>query len=1132
MIASDQLAAEFDQLVVESAQDGGNDEDDDDIYSAWSPQSPRETLFTVSFQQNSPDSQQHSPYVSNSKIKADLCAAKVAGFKVGIIGQLLDDGIGAYVTVSCRISKLGISEEAMQSWSLDKNQYFILLLHYPESYISTDRVISDTRCGRESLKMWACTNSNYKLTPSQCIAAFATKKKDGNEGQHGQSAQLEEGHNHEEATSSLKSLFIDGPLTQLLNGRLLPILRIRNCFKFGWEGAEKYYDEQQGKDIAGQEISEEYFKETPCKAQLPTLVSEDHFGNTKPPKDVSLPLVAMQFILRHLVRCTEFCLVCHCRVEGNFEALKPYVCPRPLCLYQYMFLGLGPSIEYEIISQPDVVDILISFCFASAYGTRLNDFPTGMNLLVPAKCEVEVRRLQPHSSFLTTNIHGDEFFIEPPFQDDIQSSPKKTFYSCAYDPKTYEAIFEPKTNCPLKRNDWVVFHIRREKTIESLHCRVTDPTCFPTVKFAAPVRGPSRHLEPHLDRPTLFWEGNHSILPMVGMYEAEMEIYNQNFDNSHTAEKRATMVYLIGLLPSVKEMKAYLTSLPSIEAKLTNWIDRISPAALGVLRWIIASNRSCILRVEDTPQKDIPGQTISNMDGPMQFRFAQGAPDKEDRFVKSLNEATTRLDLRYPSIFAWHGSPISSWHGIIREGLNYNMIKHGRAHGNGCYHSLRYQTSLSYALRKYDALMLWPPNVLPISSTICLNEIVNAPEEYVAKSPHLVVSRLDWIQTRYLFVDRNRPGFTSSSPGNITNMPSTNPTPLEIDQKYPQDPTYTAQDHHGFPLAIPMGAVASSRRPKTEKVEEIAPKRVKLTEDELSAGEMITSHDSMRIEAGDDGAFSNMTDPDDLAILSQVPANVSEDHSTHPTKEPVLDSKSLIDWSPGTVDYNTLDILQPPSNASMVASKTLQRDLKALLTTQNETPGHELGWYIDPELVSNVYQWIIEMHSFDPELPLAQDMKSKNLKCILFEIRFSQDYPMSPPFVRVIRPRFVPLFQGGGGHVTQGGAMCMELLTNSGWSAVSSIESVLLQVRLAISSTESNPARLLSGPVRDYKTGEAMDAYIRSCRAHGWKIPDEFENFRITGGFETADGNTLGAVKFGGSSNALDKDLSPQPNVD
>jgi ubiquitin-conjugating enzyme E2 Q len=117
---------------------------------------------------------------------------------------------------------------------------------------------------------------------------------------------------------------------------------------------------------------------------------------------------------------------------------------------------------------------------------------------------------------------------------------------------------------------------------------------------------------------------------------------------------------------------------------------------------------------------------------------------------------------------------------------------------------------------------------------------------------------------------------------------------------------------------------------------------------------------------------------------------------------------------------------------------------------------------------------------------------------VVLEIRFGKDYPHSPPFVRVIRPRFLPFMQGGGGHVTGGGAMCMELLTNSGWSAVSSIESVLLQVRMAIMNLEPKPARLESrnkAAQRDYGTHEAMDAYVRACRAHGWEIPKDFQDF-------------------------------------
>jgi len=195
-------------------------------------------------------------------------------------------------------------------------------------------------------------------------------------------------------------------------------------------------------------------------------------------------------------------------------------------------------------------------------------------------------------------------------------------------------------------------------------------------------------------------------------------------------------------------------------------------------------------------------------------------------------------------------------------------------------------------------------------------------------------------------------------------------------------------------------------------------------------------------------------------------------------------------------------MLDPPSYATPSATMRLNRELQTILKVQKASPLHELGWYIDAELVSNVYQWIVELHSFEPTLPLAKDMKVAGVTSIVLEIRFGKDYPHSPPFVRVIRPRFLPFMSGGGGHVTGGGAMCMELLTNTGWSAVSSIEGVLLQVRMAIMNMEPKPARLESTSKdrqRDYGTSEAMQAYIRACQTHGWEIPKDFQDFGVGG---------------------------------
>lgn len=171
------------------------------------------------------------------------------------------------------------------------------------------------------------------------------------------------------------------------------------------------------------------------------------------------------------------------------------------------------------------------------------------------------------------------------------------------------------------------------------------------------------------------------------------------------------------------------------------------------------------------------------------------------------------------------------------------------------------------------------------------------------------------------------------------------------------------------------------------------------------------------------------------------------------------------------------------------------KEVADLQKIQAGTLLHELGWYMDFDKVANMFHWIVELHSFDKGLPLARDMAQHGIQSIVLEVRFGRDYPIAPPFLRVVRPRFLPFAQGGGGHVTLGGAMCMQLLTNSGWSPANNMESVLLQVRMAISSVDPQPARLaLNQRWGDYGISEALDAYRRAAMAHGWEIPPDLNH--------------------------------------
>ena len=1073
-------------------EDSDEPNDYDSDAGAWSPKSPEHHSSNSAPQLRQGD--RTDVLASNARIRKDLRIAKEAGFRVCYLGNLLNNGQDGFVTISCRVAKLGISDEALQAWHLEPNQYFILLIRYTAGYKDLDRLIS--RSVSHGVQMRVALSSRYKIAIDEAIAAF-TILEDKSKSRKLIITQASSASKK----GGLGRLFIGKPLDDLLNDRLIPLLTYRNAMGFHWGGAEEFFNDHQGRNLDEQNaIDPKYWAEDLSKhlETLPKLVTQDHMtGN---PKERSFPLTAMQFALRHLVRCTEFCLVCNSKVEADFEALKPYVCSKPLCLYQYMSLGFGPSIEHEIITQPHVVDLLVSFCYTSATYRKLRYLPTGMALMIPAPSLVTERQNLFHGyggrhapSPMTDGVGPHQTSQKPKV---VQ---KSVTHKARFDRQKMELLFPPGAAQVVYPGSWVSFLLPFCE--ERYHCKVTE-VLHPTVKLAAPVVRATRKTgkadqpaavavsQRHLSGtnkanipttltpattppPILVAEHSTSQQP-----EVQFIVYDQNFDDLDDHEKQHSVCMLLETLPSVQQMSDYLRSKGGQDTSLRQWTERISPAALGILRWIIASNRSCIIQVDSLENSDRKSEErVSGMPGWMQFRFAQGAPDKEQRFVTSIRD-TTRI-ARNPTIFAWHGSPLHNWHGIVREGLHFEKADHGRAFGDGVYHSLQANTSVGYSNMGYlprsysggdDFLSApgeWPHSQLRISQAIALNEIVNAPSQFVSQSPHLVVAQLDWIQSRYLFVKCN-----------IQGMQLQDSPPTQI---YEQDPSFTPVGEKNTQIIMPVTAVSKSRRPVSQTI------TVK------SGNKKIKVANAQELE--EIAMISDETDYEDLEIFFSDTEGKPEPPPSQSDKGkgkalPKLPSSSKPDASktdfvPGSLNHNSLTLLEPPSYATSMATKALQRELTATLKVQDTHPAHELGWYIDRELIHNVYQWIVELHSFESHLPLAEDMKSKGIKSVVMEIRFGKNYPMSPPFVRVIRPRFLSFMAGGGGHVTAGGALCMELLTNSGWSAVSNIESVLLQVRLAMSSTDPKPARLEAGNIRDYQVGEAMEAFIRACQTHG-----------------------------------------------
>lgn len=173
------------------------------------------------------------------------------------------------------------------------------------------------------------------------------------------------------------------------------------------------------------------------------------------------------------------------------------------------------------------------------------------------------------------------------------------------------------------------------------------------------------------------------------------------------------------------------------------------------------------------------------------------------------------------------------------------------------------------------------------------------------------------------------------------------------------------------------------------------------------------------------------------------------------------------------------------SQGSREASQVLMREMRKLLQLQGEADTKALG----VEMVrDSLYHWCVTMHadSFPNSCPLKGDLLAYATKSpdrspsVVMDVTFPSDYPFSPPFIRVVRPRF----QFHTGHVTIGGSVCMELLTPSGWLPTVSLESVFVQIR---SEMIEGGGRLDNANLdKDYTMNEAREAFNRVAQRYGW----------------------------------------------
>ncbi|KAK7210973.1 hypothetical protein V2G26_018151 [Clonostachys chloroleuca] len=657
--------------------------------------------------------------------RKDLLQAMHRGFSIGINGRR-EHQLGDIFSLAIKVSELGLTDNGL-AWSLKPTDYVVMLLKFPHGYPSPSEYQSLR--GKQSVvlvRFGKCCSAKPSNVSAQ--AAFHNDAK-------GKAPVRHTAYDF----AAFIPLYLFNSITKTLNEDLPILLHTRRVHGISWSAAQiLLHRESEGSHVRDDayrsttvdhvaELKDERPSATPTHwvvSQDDALVGEEQ---------LNIPLVLMQFVLQSIIKSGKFCINCHEHLEEGFEAMKPYVCSRPLCLHQYFSSGLGPGIEHDILTAPYVVDLVISFFYAAVMSHRIRELPKGLGLKTfrPGTPESPRQNHEATACFVTRTAKCD--FAYPSFQRG------ERLLMIVKDEKLLagKPILSSLAERHLCEVKGVNMHGFNFKILQTWTANLGDLVKSQDQK-SRDRSSPKRK-----------WRS-------VYVYRC----VNQ-FDDLNESERHDALLIMACGIPPITEMREFLQANPS--QKLSSW-SRLDHPTYKLLHWIVASNRSLIVYDDHGSGIETPGGTkvIGMEEGWMQFRFLQGSPEKEIRFMEQIASAfpedPASPSTAIPTLFAFHGSPLGNWHSIIRSSLDHTKSENGRAYGRGVYLSSKFDTSIHYCRPKnvmgFSPMMdeHWPRSVLKVASAIAICEVINQPAKFVSVNPHYVVEDIDWIQCRYLFV--------------------------------------------------------------------------------------------------------------------------------------------------------------------------------------------------------------------------------------------------------------------------------------------------------------------------------------------------------------------------------------------
>jgi hypothetical protein len=171
------------------------------------------------------------------------------------------------------------------------------------------------------------------------------------------------------------------------------------------------------------------------------------------------------------------------------------------------------------------------------------------------------------------------------------------------------------------------------------------------------------------------------------------------FQGSTMQEKTAAVQKVLAALPSVKEMGQCQTT-----AELKAKLDQLHVLCYPLMRWLITSNRSHLRKLSKS-------ELISQVPTEHQYMLLSSSPTREAAFRKQKEQ--------FGSYYMFHGSPVSNWHSILRQGLRFNGGTGLGASGQAIWMASAFSTSYGYCM-KGGAINGWPKSMFGQGTLYCM----------------------------------------------------------------------------------------------------------------------------------------------------------------------------------------------------------------------------------------------------------------------------------------------------------------------------------------------------------------------------------------------------------------------------